>query len=820
MKILVNEDEIEITEFDNIKSIIELYSIKKKNTLPNYFHLTGEYVGDDFEEGTEISLSYIIDILENLTLVDLFDQSLSIKLSEEFNIKKEDVVILWTFDRTLSEDDLEYLKSKNTRLFSTIERLREVQIEYRDEIKRQRKYLRENVGTRDKVFKKLSKIKVSFEYEDFFLENIKSTTIILTKGDTLYDIFDAIDTSLFIPFLVLNFRGKQYYKIYKNIVPPDSWINEEYDQDGIYFKLLNSNKSKLNSKQYLLENLYSTGMCYLTSTNTCNIVIYLHLRDKTVEEVELRKKILESFGNRLEYTIISTQQTGVRGSFNIPDVVINKAIFADLILNNDLFRYFIFCNERQKTIMDKKKFYIYFKSYQNLRSKTDTSNILEMRMASSITIISTISDSDAFNTIRIGKILNLQEANSLVRVFVRLLSLYLQEYDEIFKFYDDNIKGFIKRTETKRKKTKEDKKVGKRLRMLTKHRPDIFVDGFSSQCQKKRQPFIIRKEEVEEYRERLGNSHKVMEFDGDWYVCEPREVDDKDMRNIWPGLSVNMRMPSIRDKYPFVPCCFTIDQYAKKGSYMNKMKRGEMKGAQTKDYIVSSNRMVEPDRLGFLPEASWNKIFIMSEIKKIKKKRQEFFPFLRYGVLKRPDSFFHCLEHTFNNGYSRGNIDQRIQMVNVAKKNVSNMEYLSIGKQELFDMSDETIRETLQTEDFYIDPGRYISLAQEYYKCNIIIFTISEQEPESDIVIPHTSQSYLIKTLNENRPTVFIIKYETSFGLPYPYQCEMICKVGKTGNAITFFDFTDFVDMMNKFYVNSDEIYLVDIGGYTKYKII
>lgn len=819
MKILVNGLEIDVTEFDNIKSIINLYSIRIKNTLPSYFHLTGEYIGTNIEEGTKISLSYLIDILENLTLDDLFEKSLYIKLSEEFNMKKEDIAILWTFDRTLSERDLDYLRQKNTRLFSTLERIQEVQREYREEIKKQRKYLKESVERREKIFRILSKIDVNFEYENFFLENIKSTTIILTDGDTLYDIFDTIGTSLYIPFVVLNFRGKQYYKIYKNIVPPDVWINEDYDQDGIYFKLLNSNKLKLNSKQYLFENLYSTGFCHLLSSNTCGIDIYLHIRDRTVQEVDLRKKILESFGDRLNYRVISTQQVGVRGSFNIPDLIINKAILADLILNNELFSYFMFCNERQKAIMEKKKFYIYFRPYQNIRTKMDTSNILEMRLSSSITIISLTTGNDTVNTIRIGKVLNLQEANSLVQVFVRLLSIYQQEYDELFKFYDENIKNFAKRTEIKRKQVKEDKKVGKRLRLLTRTRPDLFVDGFSSQCQRKRQPYIIKKEEVNEYRERLGSDHKVMEFDGNWYVCEPREPDDKDMRNIWPGLSVNMRMPSIKDRYPFVPCCFTIDQYAKRGSYMNKMKRGEMKGAQTKDYIVSSNRMVEPDRLGYLP-SSWDKIFVMSGIKKIKKKRQSFFPFLRYGVIKRADSFFHCLEQTFNPNYSKITYDQKIQIVNKSKEEICNMKYLSVGKQELYDMSEETIKETLRTEDFYIDPGRYISLAQEFYKCNIIVFAISEQKQESDIVIPNSSRSYLIKRIDRERPTVFIIKYETSFGLSYPYQCEMICKVGKSGNTTTLFNYTDFVDMLENFYVNSNEVYSVGIEGYTKYKIM
>lgn len=815
MEVIVNREKIPIFKFDNVKSIIERYSLRKKHSLPSYFRPKIEI--NEIENGTKIVLMSVIDALTNTSLEELIDEFLYIKLSEDYGIKKNDVIILWTLGRQLDEKEFQKLKMADRSIFTSQQRLSELQKEYKVSVKEQRKWLKQNLRKQSKIFEELINVKVDLDHDNFFLEKINSTTIVVTQGETLLDIFDSIDTSVKIPFVVLNHKGKLYYKIFKNITPPDPWIHDEYEDEGIYFRILNSHESKLNSKQYFLENLYSSGFWKNEQNNTNTITINLHIRDRSVLEIDLRKEIIKCLGDRVRCEVISSRQTGIKGSFSIFNVNINKFIFSDFVLNNDIFSYFMFCNERQKTITEKNKFYIYFKPQQNTQYSDTVA--LEMKTSASVTIITSVLENNiTVNKIKIGKIQNSGQAKSIINIFLRLVGIYLRDYDKIFELYNTYVRQFAKRTDTqKKKKVKQDNKVGKRLKLLTRIRPDIFVKGYSSQCQQKRQPYIVKENEVEELKEKLGSEHKLLKFEDNWYACEPREEDDKDMGNIWPGLSVNMKMPKVKDKYPYVPCCFTVDQYIKKGSYLNKSQRGESKNTQSKDYIVSSNRMLEPERVGYLP-STWDKIFNMTNLKKIKKKRQEFYPFLRYGVLKRPDSFIHCLERAFNPRYDRSIYENKLQLVRDAKYLMCK-QGLSVGKQELFDMSDANIIMSLQSDDQYLDPGKYVSLAQKYYKCNIMIFVISEKIQESDIVIPRSSQSYLMRHFNKEQDTVFIVKYETSFGLPYPYQCELVCKLDKK-EIKTSFEYTDFTKLFEKLYKNSNEILIVDIIGTAKYKII
>ena len=132
---------------------------------------------------------------------------------------------------------------------------------------------------------------------------------------------------------------------------------------------------------------------------------------------------------------------------------------------------------------------------------------------------------------------------------------------------------------------------------------------------------------------------------------------------------------------------------------------------------------------------------------KLKKKRQTFYPYLRLGVARRPDSFIHCMERIFNDRYDGSSLKQKIAFVDEAKTKISQM-HLEIAKQEMFDVSRDTIEFDLLSETQYIDPGKYISLAQLYYKCNIMLFVITEKIQESNIVIPRHSESYLLKKFN------------------------------------------------------------------------
>ena len=79
-----------------------------------------------------------------------------------------------------------------------------------------------------KVHKNLLKSKSPLpEFQPFILEEtIEDTFLNLPNNESIYDIFNAFSVSEDLPFFVLfDKKGRSFYKIYQNIIPPDEWIN-------------------------------------------------------------------------------------------------------------------------------------------------------------------------------------------------------------------------------------------------------------------------------------------------------------------------------------------------------------------------------------------------------------------------------------------------------------------------------------------------------------------------------------------------------------------------------------------------------------------
>ena len=150
-----------------------------------------------------------------------------------------------------------------------------------------------------------------------------------------------------------------------------------------------------------------------------------------------------------------------------------------------------------------------------------------------------------------------------------------------------------------------------------------------------------------------------MFFEGNWYACDPREPDDKKVtpEHLWPGLKRNTSKTNreAKEKFPYLPCCYTQDQYTKKSSalrvYLQEQMGAKVVETPKKDtgfgYVVGPQNRADPGRYGRVP-FYWEKLLAMLDYQKIQRTKQEFYPLLRYGVPTSPDSFLWCLERAFN----------------------------------------------------------------------------------------------------------------------------------------------------------------------------
>ena len=832
MKITINGQQYDAYQYDDDMTILERYSLSKEGSVPSFFRIENK----DFviEEGAELQVSDVRDLIKNLSAEDLEDNpQIESILSSYPKLKKRDIGVLWIIenyeidgDKIKEEINVTFLKTLDRITFLTSAKAASITVDFLKKIKRERDVIASRSKKGKKIFDVLNKYQEMPSTGPFVLEEITTQSILkLPNGENLLDVFDAMDTSKNIPFIILARKKKIYYKVFRHIIPPIGWVDFVPPFEGIFFKVLNMPASKLSSRQIMLENLYSNGIWTVDN----KIELDFKVREGTPEEV-ITGRFFDALGDRLEYEVVSTHQTGIKGIFTIPSVSFNRVIFADLVATNEYFRYFLFFNEKNKTILAKPRFYVYYAS--------DQQGIIPNSLA--LTITPQLTDGQQSVTVRVSHAMNFQQANAARIITSKLFSLYLEEYEQISDIYASLTKDVG--VEVKKKEKKEDKKTGPRAAALRKVNPGMFGSRYPDQCQKQAQPYILKdKEEALAKAEELGDPHKVMFYEGTWYACEPREPyldpsgnKDKDNKHVFPGLKENKPKTGdpeynkeYKKKYPDIVCCFTQDQYEKGASRLRKYREGLTTGERPEDtgreigigHIVGANKRLQAGRFGELP-FNWERLLDHMGINKITRGKQTFHPILRHGVVPSADSVIHCLERAFNPRYASLITSEKKDVVSQVRETLSESN-LSIGRQELYDYTETDIQQMLLDEDQYLAPEMFVSLLQQYYDCNIFIYLLDDKHPNGDIVIPRSSQAYLTRDINELKRTVFIIKYETETD-DYPYQCEVFCQLAGDGKikgaGLNFvFENSPIVKIAVELFYDANEVFVVSTDGYEPY---
>lgn len=829
MKIKINGKDFVVSEYDDNYSLLERYSLTQPDSLPAFFRIDGK----DFvlQEGVSLKTKDVREIIKNMTIEDLVEKSTIEGILTSYpGLKRSDIGILWVginyqFEGKKSKTNIDVtdLRLLDKYIFASSSRAEASVSDFNTEITNKREKLKKKIEDEDRMFALLGKQKTTL-VNPFVIEEITSQIVLkLPNKESLLDVFNAMDTSKDIPFIFLAYKKRRYFKVYSHIIPPDSWIDFIPPTQGLYFKVLNGSQGKLSSRQIMLENLYSDAIWHVEDK------IELNFRVKHgISEEDMTNKILDSISDRIEYEVLTTKQTAIKGTFTIPDIDFNRVIFADLVYTNPILRYFLFFNEKQKTVFSKPRFYVYY--------STNQQGIVSSSLA--LTITPQVEGESQSAIVRVSHATNLQQANTVRFIFSKILSIYSMEFQKVVDTYTELIPNFKTMASIfqKKEKKKEDKKTGPRAASLRKFKPDLFGSRYPDQCQKEKQPYIIKtKEEAEALALRLGDPHKVMYFEGAWYACEPRENDDKNFKHIFPGLKQNTSKldKNYKEKFELLPCCYTQDQFEKAASHLKQYYKDiqlEDENQIRKDteggmgYIVGQNKKLDAGRYGEMP-FNWEKIFSYLQIEKITKGKRSIYPFLRHGVLSSPDSFFHCLERIFNPRYISSVAEDKRKIVMTARNTMlgtsstkSNI-FIS-GRQELYNYTQTEIRDMLLDPQQYIDPKRWVGVASAYYECNIFLYVVDSQNPNGNVVIPDNSQAYLLKEIDVTIPSVLIVMYETSTD-DFPYQCEVVCCMTMEGSKVKNIDFT-FTDdpisnMATKLLYDANEVFVTSTTGYEPY---
>jgi hypothetical protein len=882
MKIKIGGVSINASPYDDNNTLLQKYSLAVDGTKPSFFRLTSPV--SDLKEGSKLKIEDVRDILRNVKLSNLV--AVASDLADSFpSLSKKDIGMLWLFSSgppsktaTVPPADIETLSQLDSHSFRGAGRLADLYESYKREIEIFRGSLEKQNAQLEKYFTRLES-KPAVEADEFISTDIFTrVTLSLPGGENLLDIFDAMDVSVYIPFVHVIYRGQHYYKIYKHIELPRVWLEPETDEhlpklvdmsvseitekgypDGIYFKILNAPIAKLSSKQDLLANLFATAVLAPKSklefsqrklgpefrsaeipkltTESASRRYTIDVRYKFQvgeDEKKITATITSSFETRLKYVVDQQRQTGIGGTFEITAFAFNRYIFADLMLSDTTINYFLFANESASTVLEKLRFYIYYGPGHATGTSGDGSDITKS-LALLITPHPPTSQADpGTTTIRISHAVDLAQANITRSVLLKLFSIYSEKLDAVTAEYSKIIPNFKKLTAPEVKETKKDQKTGARAKALAKEDKSLFRSRYPDSCQKEKQPQVISEEDAEALLNTFNGpaeeNGRAMFFKGKWYGCDPRD-EDEDSTYIWPGLQVNKTDKDAKylKEEPLLPCCFAVNQMTKESSALYKYRQNqdvveeEKAAAKVKlgtiGYVKGPAKALPSDRYGMLPY-NWTRMLNVFDVPLKKIGTQNIHPILRHSVLQTVDSFFHCLERVFNPSYLYANTETRKRMVTDVRTTIAGWKDFGIAKQELYDYSDESIREMLLDPSYYLAPEEFISLAKKYYKTNIFIYVWDPQDNvDGDIVLPRHSQAYLGKKFDESLPTVVIIKYAVG-ARDYPYQCEVVCEL-KGKNEIDF-DFPAkhvVVEISRTIFDAANVVYVLSSTGAEPYQV-
>lgn len=832
MKITINKKtDINVSEYDDDKSILEHYSVKI-DTIPIFLHIAGK-------SGKDYKIVALSEKLVNVAPTDIDDLLVGIK--KEFpSVEPKHVVFEWLKANRLQEsskidlvvDDKTFaiLALLDPYTFPDINKMQQAYDAFTASSKTQLTNLSKKLAKLDKLFNKLTDIEGLPTSEFNILSSTLALTISFPYAVNPLLVFDGMTPSQNIPFIMCFSQGKTFYKVSSLLTPPDKWIDMKPEikkdvlQDGIYFKI-SINPPAIQSNIDTLDRKYSNGFWLINGdTSTAFISAQVSSIKHKIDQDSLEKVFLSSIENNLEYTLAKKETTGLQGTFRVSGVKFEPYIMADMITNDDLISSFLYVYERDVAVGSRKRsFYVHYLP----GGVTFDEDYIDPGIGMHFT------PTEGGVIVKITDVLDPVVASAILS---KIFAYYESKKGKIQDIYTTLIGDVITGKKTKKKEL--DQKTGSRAKYLKKNVPDIWVSNYTRQCVQERQPYIVDPKDLDTVLEKLQDDHKVLEYNGVIYACEPREPTDKSDANLYPGLKENtIENIELRKKIPLLPCCFTVDQYDKgvTGKYIkSKMTTDETKEKDTgivqdekyknfdlirslNEHIGRHTSLVDFGRLAKLPYV-WDKICKLKGVATFKKSGQEFYSILRTGVHPSPDSFIHCLQRATDKSYASKLPSEQTLVVNAVKKKIASLgpEILASCAQELAGFSIKDIKNIFSNPEIYIDPKIWVTLVEKYFKCNIFLYQVSAKKKTS-IMIPRNFQAWLSSGYDDTLPSVLVFVQELDIPNPkFPCQCEIAVQVhadpdtGKISKEKTLFLRDKIVDVALSLLESSNQVYVLN----------
>ena len=760
-----------IYDLDTPKSVIERIAENMK-TIPKYIYfIDGTPTLDQLQSLDNINVE---DLLSTITNKDigynfnvLFTQNSQKFVQNDLDIRKDVLDPFVAYNSILEMSSDQQMRGayflmmdehiNNANIFDSkinTSSIWDNRVQIKNRINTGIETNKASVKIHQNMINEFLKTKKSIKYTEFELERVKFEFKLDMTDTTIMEIFNRIQLNPTVPFACIN----EYYKILKDFIPYEDWW--VFFESNIIFKVL----QKKNISDNIIVNDYSDAILAITNENgkhDVSVSMSLKTSGHYLNKKDIIERFLDTINGDNSITVQNIVENNVNGVFYIPNHDFNKYIFADIAMNNPIFSTLLSIDESEKATRKKDSIYIHFFHSTTGNITANLTQKISIRKDPSLRGKDTKKDfpfGSKYIRVKISSANDVTSVENFQTLFMKLLAVYDSEYEMILNIYKMYLPNFIISKDIAIEK-------GRKLK-LKDIAPEVFVIGYPPKCLKP--PTIIDDEEVKD-AEKQGKV--VMKYSKDSsegfpsrnYICNYPDAKYPSLRN---------NPLSNKHIVPYLPCCYKKDHKDKVGSIFRHYYFGEdiktKVDAEQQDLIIT-NKFVPKDKYGTIPE-DMSKLFNIFDY-------DMKYMYVRKGVYDTKSSFLNCVMEGM---YDKTNIlgfddkeEVEAQLYQLREKLATDL-IVYTTRQEMYDFNMDEVQTTIMNPDIYFDPKLFIPLLEEYYDCNIYVFS-RRYTHIPQLVIPKHNQGFY----NKKRSSRSIFIYEhlgsTSDHATHP-RCELIVK--------------------------------------------
>ncbi|KKL86521.1 hypothetical protein LCGC14_1943900, partial [marine sediment metagenome] len=585
----------------------------------------------------------------------------------------------------------------------------------------------------------------------------------------------------------LRTADQTYYKLLKTLIPQKEWLEGE---STLLFKIYRPGEKEGWGTATI--DYYTGDTEPYRAVMTIESTVGTDKGKKKTSEEAIKNSIISVFTGA-DIKITSRNEKGVKGVFAIPEMSISRDVFLDLITNEPMVSHYLYVDETRDLSSQKGVLYLYY-SPGDSESQILTVFLSE-RTASRSDIFYTSKELLLFTpylNIRVSRAMNLDQIDRFKQAFAVILDVYRKKFDSIAKVYEVVIPGFKNANTLVHKKSAG---INKRIKALQTQDSELFIHGYPTSCERKRQPIPILDKDQKKWEKQGRQVMNYPKGSTNLFICST------DTLYKFPGLMKNKLKNS--EEYPYLPCCYPVNQKTGKKT-LNVYLKDLTTVSHSKTTNIVTKKAVEAGKLGYLPR---NIYYILH---KSAAKNEEF---LRQGVAISNNSFIETVLLALDPDYEKIPNSDKVEYVRDFRNNLAAQKVASVI-QELYDLDEEKIVKDILDPEVIFDSKIFTGLLEAYYDCQIIVFTRTDQQQNGEFEIPRYTQGYLYNKLIPGKKTVLVYKHMgmRSDNLENPHY-ELIVKKYK---KITTWYFENELLLRNvySYFLQSYKLYLIGIGRY------